>query len=220
MNAEEHRALRELIGAYVLGGLTDAERLSLQAHLDGCAECRAEVEELAPVVTALRGVDPDVLDTTTAPPPALGEAILASVREGSRRQDRDRLLRRAGAGLLAAAVLVGVFFLGVRLAPAPTTPPVIAMAVDRVATGVQAEAGLVRHTWGTELKLRATGLAEGAYTVVFVRDDGTVVPGGTFIGTGANTLNCCLNGALPLDRPAEIVVTDASGAVVVDAVTL
>ena len=220
MNAEEHRALRELIGAYVLGDLTDAERPAVQAHLDGCEECRAEVEELTPVVTALRGVDPDALDAGTAPPPALGESILASVREGTRRRDRDRLLRRAGAGLLAAAVLVGVFFLGVQLAPAPATPPVIAMAVDRVASGVQAEAGLVRHTWGTELKLRATGLAEGAYTVVFVQDDGTVVPGGTFIGTGANTLNCSLNGALPLDRTAEIVVTDASGAVVVDAVTL
>ncbi len=221
MNAEEHRALRELIGAYVLDGLTDAERLALQAHLDGCAECRAEVEELTPVVTTLRGVDPDALDvSTTAPPPALGEVILASVRERSRRRDRERLLRRTGAGLLAAAVLVGVFFLGVQLAPTPATPPVIAMTVDRVANGVQAEAGLVRHTWGTELKLTATGLAEGAYTVVFVRDDGTVVPGGTFIGTGANTLNCSLNGALPLDRTAEIVVTDATGAVVVDAVTV
>lgn len=220
MNAEEHRVLRELVGAYVLGGLTGAERTAVQAHLDGCAGCRAEVDELAPVAAALQGVDPDAVAATTPPPTELGDAILASVRESSRRRDRDRLLRRAGAGLLAAAVLVGVFFLGVQLAPTPTTPPVIAMAVDRVATGVQAEAGLVRHTWGTELKLTATGLAEGAYTVVFVRDDGTVVPGGTFIGTGANTLNCSLNGALPLDRTVEIVVTDASGAVVVDAVAL
>ncbi|WP_111767850.1 anti-sigma factor [Nakamurella deserti] len=217
MNAEEHRALRELVGAYVLGGLSGAERTSVQAHLDGCAACRAEVAELAPVAAALRGVDPDAVAVGTPPPPELGDAILTSVREGARRRDRDRLLRRAGAGLLAAAVLAGVFLLGVQLAPAPSAPPVIAMAVDRVAAGVRAEAGLVRHTWGTELKLTATGLAEGSYTVAFVRSDGSVVPGGTFIGTGANTLNCSLNGALPLEETVEITVTDAGGAVVVDA---
>lgn len=219
MNAEDHRALRELVGAFVLGGLTDVERLGLQAHLDGCPECRAEVAELQPIATALQGVDPDALGILTPAPADLGDTILASVRRADRERDRQRWVRRAGAGLLAAAVLVGVFFLGVQAAPAPATPPVIAMNVQQVATGVQAEAGLVRHTWGTELKLRATGLADGAYTVTFVRSDGSEVPGGTFTGTGANTLNCSLNGALPLDQTAEIVVTDATGAVVVDAVT-
>lgn len=218
MNAEDHRSLRELVGAYVLGGLTDAERVSVQAHLDGCAECRAEVDELAPVAAALQGVDPAALGPLTPPPTELGDNILAAVRDHSRRRDRDRWVRRAGAGLLAAAVLAGVFFLGIQAAPAPATPPVIAMSVQNVASGVQAEAGLVRHTWGTELKLEATGLAEGSYTVTFVRADGSEVPGGTFTGTGANTLNCSLNGALPLDQTTEIVVTDASGTVVVDAV--
>lgn len=220
MNAEDHRSLRELVGAYVLGGLTDAERVSVQAHLDGCAECRAEVDELAPIAAALQGIDPDALGTPTPPPADLGENILASVRRGERQRDRDRWVRRAGAGLLAAAVLTGVFFLGIQAAPTPTTPPVIAMSVQQVATGVQAEAGLVRHTWGTELKLTATGLAEGSYTVTFVRPDGTEVPGGTFTGTGANTLVCSLNGALPLDETSEIVVTDAGGVVVVDAVAV
>ena len=223
MNAEEHRVLRELVGAYVLDGLTGPERIAVRAHLDGCAECSAEVAELAPVVAALQGVDPDALAPSAPPPAELGDAVLAAVREGSRRRDRDRLLRRAGAGLLAAAVLAGVFLLGVRLAPAPAgpaAPPVIAMAVDRVPDGVRAEAGLVRHTWGTELKLRATGLPEGAYTVEFVRADGSVVPGGTFLGTGANTLNCSLNGALPLDQTVAVTVTDAAGAVVLDAVTV
>lgn len=218
MNAEEHRSLRELVGAYVLGGLTDAERLAVQAHLDGCAECRAEVAELEPVAAALQGIDPAALGPLTPPPADLGETILASVRHRERQRDRERWVGRAGAGLLAAAVLAGVFFLGIQAAPAPATPPVIAMSVQQVAGGVQAEAGLVRHTWGTELKLRATGLSEGSYTVTFVRADGSRVPGGTFIGTGTNTLNCSLNGALPLEQTTEIVVTDASGTVVVDAV--
>ena len=92
--------------------------------------------------------------------------------------------RRGGAGLLVAAALVGAFFLGVRQAP-PTTaaPPVVPLSVRVDVDGVQADAGLVKHTWGTELKLEATGLENGgAYTVTFTRTDGTEVAGGTFLG--------------------------------------
>ncbi len=220
MNTEDHRRLRELIGAYVLGDLSDAEGIAVQAHLDGCAECRVEVAELEPVAEAIRGIDPDALVSLTPPPADLGESILAAVRSGERHRNRERWVRRAGTGLLAAAVLVGVFFLGIRAAPGPVTPPVIAMSVQQVADGVQAQAGLVRHTWGTELKLRATGLTVGSYTVTFVRADGSQVPGGTFLGTGPNTVNCSLNGALPIDQTVSIVVTDTTGAVVVDAVAV
>ncbi|MBM9467900.1 zf-HC2 domain-containing protein [Nakamurella leprariae] len=222
MSSDDHRTLRELLGAFALGQLSDGERLAVQAHLDGCAECRAELAELQPVVAALSGLDPDSLGAPARPPAQLEEAVLTSVRAELRQRARSRLLRRAGTGLLAAAIVVGVFVLGLQLRPAPSTPtppPVVPMAVQQLATGVQAGAGLVRHTWGTELKLTATGLDDGgAYTVTFVRADGSTVPGGTFLGTGDNTLTCSLNGALPLDQTAEIIVTDAAGELVLDAV--
>jgi anti-sigma factor RsiW len=36
-----------LLGAYVLGGLPADEAAAVRVHLDGCAQCRAEHDELA-----------------------------------------------------------------------------------------------------------------------------------------------------------------------------
>jgi predicted anti-sigma-YlaC factor YlaD len=41
------------LGAYVLGGLSAAEEAAVQAHLDRCAQCRDEYEELACVPSFL-----------------------------------------------------------------------------------------------------------------------------------------------------------------------
>jgi hypothetical protein len=43
-----HRRWREMLGAYALGELDDERRAALQAHLDGCEECRAELREIEP----------------------------------------------------------------------------------------------------------------------------------------------------------------------------
>ena len=94
----------------------------------------------------------------------------------------ERSFAAESAGLGLAAAIVGAFFLGGLLNPPPTTPaalPVQELAVRLAATGLQADAGLVKHTWGTELKLEATGLRNGgAYTVTFIRSDGTTSPAG------------------------------------------
>lgn len=88
----------------------------------------------------------------------------------------------------------------------------------QLASGIDAEGGLVKHTWGTELKLEASGLAEGAaYDVVFVSDGGTEVSAGSMLGTGENTLRCSVNAALPIDDADRVVVTDRAGAVVIAA---
>ena len=48
-----HDDLRDLVAAYALSTATQAERAAFEAHLEGCAECRAEVESLRPVVQGL-----------------------------------------------------------------------------------------------------------------------------------------------------------------------
>jgi anti-sigma-K factor RskA len=71
--------------AYVLGALQDDELQSFREHLDGCAQCRAEVAELQPVA--------DELPASVAPAiasDALRERILATVRAEA------ELLRAAG----------------------------------------------------------------------------------------------------------------------------
>jgi Putative zinc-finger len=210
-----------MLGAFVLDQLDEPERSSVRAHVDGCPGCQAEVSELAPLAPALQGVDPARLSTLPSPPPELGDQVLAAIRSSRRGANNRRLAKRGAAALLLAAVIVGAFFLGLRMAPvAPTTaaPPVEELSVRLAVPGVQADAGLVKHTWGTELRLEATGLRDGgAYTVTFTRDDGTQVPAGTFLGTGGNPLRCSLNAAVPLADTAGVTVTDAAGALVLDA---
>ena len=41
--------LRELLGVHALGHLGPGEDAAVRAHLDGCADCRAELAELAPL---------------------------------------------------------------------------------------------------------------------------------------------------------------------------
>jgi anti-sigma factor RsiW len=41
------RHVQLLLGAYVLGGLSPAEKADVEAHLAQCARCQAEYEELA-----------------------------------------------------------------------------------------------------------------------------------------------------------------------------
>lgn len=84
--------------------------------------------------------------------------------------------------------------------------------------GLTADAGIVRHTWGTELKLDARGLTAGdSYAVTFVRDDGERVSAGTFLGAGDDPVHCSVNAAVPVDAATELMITDAGGALVMDA---
>ena len=96
-------------------------------------------------------------------------------RAGARRSR----LRRGGAGLLAAAGVAAAFVGGAWSAGPRDEPPVIAVDLRLDAPGLTADAGLVRHTWGTELKLEATGLRGARYAVTFVPDDGSQVSAGS-----------------------------------------
>lgn len=217
MSEVEHRELRELLGAYVLDQLDADEVDAVRAHLAGCTACRAEVADLQPVAAALFDLDPTLADTA-APPPELGDQVMQTVRLRRRLADRrSRWQRAAGAVLVAASVAVA-FGIGSWFSGPRNDPPVIAVALNVDQPGLTADAGLVRHTWGTELKLEARGLTSGgSYSVTFVRDDGERVSGGTFLGTGADEVRCSVNAALPVDTADELLITDAGGTVVMDA---
>lgn len=215
--AHGHTALRELLGAHVLGQLDPAERARVQAHLVGCPDCRAEVAALEPVVAVLRELDPSAADALD-PPDALEADVLVAVAGRRRAGARRSRLRRAGGALLVAAGVAAAFLAGSWSAGPRDEPPVIAVDLRLDAPGLTADAGLVRHTWGTELKLEATGLAAGqSYAVTFVRADGSRVSAGSFLGTGADPVRCSVNAALPVDEARQLLVTDPRGALVMDA---
>lgn len=212
MNRDEHRMLRESLGALVLGQLHEPERSTLQAHVDGCAECRAEMAEIAPLADALRRVDPDRLDTTPTPPPELGEQIVGRA-VAERRPGVHRGALVAAAGIAVAALIGGgVGYLAGSSTPGVPREPVTLIAAD---TAIDASATVVPHTWGVEITLDADGFAPGAvYRVVVFDDRGRAVDAGQFVGTGAKRMLCNLNTSVLRAQAAGFDVLDTRGTVV------
>jgi anti-sigma-K factor RskA len=70
----QHERFEDAAGAYVLGALPEDERAAFAAHLETCAVCQAEVEELTVAATALPMSAPAMV-----PPPALKARIMAEV---------------------------------------------------------------------------------------------------------------------------------------------
>lgn len=71
MNPDTHA----LAGAYAVNAVTEEERRSFEAHLDECADCRAEVAELQAAAATLAA------DVELAPPPALRASVLSAVSQ-------------------------------------------------------------------------------------------------------------------------------------------
>ena len=229
-----HEELREAIGAYVLGQLDDDLRVQLEAHLAACDECRAEVAELAPLVPALRQVDPDrIVASDVAAPPALDDRIARALAlQGSTPVDlvaapvegaahprfaaRRRWVPAVAGALVGAAAATALVLALTSGQDAPAGPTVIAVPQVQAASGVQAEAGLVDHTWGVELKLEATGLPAGeAYDVMVIDDAGKEYDAGAFLGVSGRKVVCSMNSSVLLADAARFEVVDPGGAVVI-----
>lgn len=113
MTARDHTAYRDEIGAYLLGALTDLELQAFEHHMEGCAQCRDEVERLRPAAEALpRSVEP------VEPPRSLRTSLMDVVAKEARerpaaraprRSLRERLLPR---GLLRPALVGGALAVG------------------------------------------------------------------------------------------------------------
>ncbi|MCZ2840084.1 anti-sigma factor family protein [Modestobacter sp. VKM Ac-2985] len=220
---QAHRALREELGVYALGAGSPDERAVVRAHLEGCAACRAELAELAPIAARLADVDPDRLAEDPAPPPGLGDAVLARIAAEGARPERDRAARRRrtrlGAGAVVLATAAAAFVVGWLVRPVPPPPPLERVAVQVVAPDITATADVVPHTWGVEVKLSGAGFTAGeVYRVSVLEDDGDEAPAGAFLGIGPAELDCNLNSAVLRPDAEGFVVVDARGDVVLRSV--
>jgi len=209
VSTDDHRVLRESLGAYALDHLTGDERARIRAHLDQCPGCRAELAEFEPAVGPLRAVDPDRLDRLPAPPPGLADEIVRRALHEDRRSHRNRFAAAAAASV--AVGLAGGIGYTVGTPNAPREPvPVFASTRE-----VHASATVIPHTWGVEITLDADGFRTDAVYRVLVRDDaGRTVSAGEFIGTGAARMVCNLNSSVLRAQAAGFDVLDPAGAVV------
>lgn len=216
MTEDAHRALRESLGAYVLGHLDQAEQEELRAHLATCDACRAELAELQPVANALAGARRRPL--TGAPTPrGLQQRVEGAVAAEAGRRRRSRIVRSVTTIAVAAALIVVAAF-GISTfidrTPAAPVPETVAVQVAND-LDVTASAGLIAHTWGTEVKLTTTGLQDGAaYRALVVMDDGEQVPAGQFVGTGPNEINCNLQTSVLRADATGFMILDEQGQVV------
>lgn len=97
------------VTGYVLGELSDSESAAFEAHLEGCPDCRTEVESIRQVAIEL------ALGQAEEPPEHLRPKVLAAVartpQEGPRAVAVTPLRRRRRwipAGIAAAAVVVAL----------------------------------------------------------------------------------------------------------------
>jgi len=217
-----HQQLRESLGAHVLGHLDPAETSEIEAHLATCADCRAELAELTPVAGALAGAKPSSANAADEVPEALHARMNAAIRTEAGRLRRSRVSRSVGAVLVAASVVVliviGVTSLLDRTPDAPDAPvaEAVAVVVDPQLDAVTASAGLIAHTWGTEVKLQTAGLDDGArYEAVVLGEGDLSFPAGTFTGTGPNTINCNLQASVLREDARGFQILDQQGEVVI-----
>jgi anti-sigma factor RsiW len=165
MTLDGCRRWREQLGAYLFDRIAPAERVALEAHLDGCADCRAELAELRPVAASLSAADPAHLGAPPAPPAELADRVLWQVRSARRAAFRRRWALRATAGVAAAVIAISI---ALALKPAPRVEKEV-FAFKTLPVGVVADATLYHRTAGVEVWIKVKGLAPGRTYAVWVR---------------------------------------------------
>jgi len=192
---DDHRELHELIGAYLLGELDEAEMTRMHDHIDQCATCRQELLSLQAIATALDGVSVEGLDVDQTPDSGLEQRVIDAIGLERRRERRQAFLRIGAAAAAACLLAVLGFAAGTAVDRDGLATPPVGVTLEPVTVdsprGVIASADLVDHTWGLEIKLEATGLPDGVRYVGVVRDAaGREFPAGAFIGVTGTTVLC------------------------------
>lgn len=205
MKTDQCREWRESLGAYALGHLAPEERAGLEAHLEGCPQCRAEVESLQGVALLLPHADPARFDSSPQPSPDLGKRIFASL--GSERQEKTRRRRlRLGFGFGGGAVAVAAAVLALVILPGGgESQPHQEVRFGSLPKGIEIGAKLEPHAFGTEIHMYVSGVRSGTLCRVFLRaDDGTRYPAGSFRYRWGDDADAVLSSALDLSRTAAI----------------
>lgn len=149
-----HQELQHLLGGYVLGGLSAADRHRLEEHLPDCAECRAELTRFAVVpgllqLAAMNGLDPEPEPAT---PPVSLPRLLAAAKATRRRRRRRQLLAAAATMVVLASAVFG-FWLSQRPPKPPPSTPLAAVETQAAAQPPSGQVILESKEWGTQMRL-------------------------------------------------------------------
>ncbi len=200
MTTERCREWRESLGALALGRLPEEERAALEAHLEGCPECRAELDALGAVARLLPMAEPERFDTAPSPPPSLADQVVATIRAERRKGRRRRLrlgLAFGGATAAVAAAALAIFVLPGGSGGAPEQH----VAFASLPPGLHIAATLEPHAFGTEIHVYVKGAPSGTLCRVFVRGpNGVRQSAGSFRYRWDDDSDAVLSAALDLSR--------------------
>jgi len=209
MTIDDHRDWKLSLGAYALGDLPADERAALAAHLEGCAECRAELRSLEGVAALLPLADPARIEQPALRPPAdLGARIEAQIAAESSREGREKRRRRLrlwAGGAVATAAVAAVLALIVLPIGGGENSPAQEVHFGSVPNGVSIKATLEPHAFGTEIHMYVSGISSGTLCRVFLRDaDGKTFSAGSFRYRFGDDSEAELSSALDLSQAAAI----------------
>ncbi len=205
-------AVRGHSAELALGVIAGRERARALAHLDGCPQCRAEVEGLTRVHDALR-----LLPPAHDPPAGFENRVLAALPRPRRRRWRTVLAAAAVAAVFAGGWVAG----GVVSRPLPLTAAPATRTL-RVADVVAAGHGVGQAfvypgppAW-LYMYLDLGGTRPGGpVTCRVVRADGTRAVVGTFTLTGVD--DAYWGGPAGSADVTAVEVTDSAGAMIATA---
>jgi len=163
------------LGPYVLGELTDAEEQELVRHLEGCATCSEDLDDVRHAHATLR-------TAADGPPPELKDWVLARARNEPRHSPAAgwKLWLPAAAAVLLVAAVLGFGLL--RTVSGPSD----GLALAATSAVPQAGGELRGEQVGDNLRveLEAWGLPEPRggeyYEMWYAREDGERISCGTF----------------------------------------
>jgi hypothetical protein len=194
-----------------IGRLPEAERTSLDAHLDGCAECRAELADLSGLRTALASAELDSTDSAVTVPETLHTAVIGSLGTEVARHRRAVRVKFAAA---AAVVLLAMG--GTALAtdaivtshPSPASPTYALSGPG----GAHATARLTAESWGTSVDFRAYNQAAGQVLTVSMRTaGGSWWVAGTYRTVAGASVDVTMGCAIPVADIDAVRVTNSAG---------
>ncbi|BCJ44005.1 hypothetical protein GCM10010168_68080 [Actinoplanes ianthinogenes] len=228
---DEHDNLHRLLGGYLLGGLDEADTDRLDAHLHDCADCRAELDRLAPVPEMLqhlpdaRQIGGDLPPLTVAPAarptPQNIENLLSRMRAEKTREtrvSRVRWLAAASVALIAAgAIGYGVLSNNGTPGGPEQKPPVAAGVttanfVPTTGNGLGGQATLTPKAWGVEIALNMSRMeGKAPFFCMVKRTDGTMEQAAAWGETPEHTAKVSGASSIKATDVSAIVITDSNG---------
>jgi len=201
----------ELMAAALASDLTPDELQEFdRMRLDDPSIDR-ELAKLGEVTGVLNTLPPWLPNESAPSDGAEGERGARSAAVTALHRDSGRPVRFALAAGAAACLVIGVVIgalLPDRDAAPVAGPPGTLGAAEPVdfegePAGVETEAELVAHTWGTETVVQISGLDSGSYQVVVTDTGGREYDSGTFLAASGE-IECRLNAAVLREDVAAV----------------